>query len=215
MDERETREIEATVDTGAAYTTLPARLLRELGVEPMGQRRFLLADGRRVDMDYGQAWGRDRWRACRHGRGLWRGRRAAAVGCVHAGGSCPGSRSGRTAAGSYASHHVLAPTSWPTTATSAAPRVAPPWCSTTLPGKRTDQEPGLSGAALGQHERRSHMRGQGDAAIIGGCPPSSRPSSERPPPTRLHAPAPAPTRRGRASELRRGGDASAPRAPWP
>ena len=50
------REIEATVDTGAAYTTLPARLLRELGVEPMGQRRFLLADGRRVDMDYGQAW---------------------------------------------------------------------------------------------------------------------------------------------------------------
>ena len=56
MDERETREIEATVDTGAAYTTLPARFLRELGVEPMGKRRLLLADGRRVDMDYGQAW---------------------------------------------------------------------------------------------------------------------------------------------------------------
>ncbi len=56
MDERETREIEATVDTGAAYTTLPAGLLRELGVEPMGTRRLLLADGRRVDMDYGQAW---------------------------------------------------------------------------------------------------------------------------------------------------------------
>ncbi len=50
------REIEATVDTGAAYTTLPARLLRELEIEPMGQRRFLLADGRRVDMDHGQAW---------------------------------------------------------------------------------------------------------------------------------------------------------------
>ncbi len=49
-------EIEATVDTGAAYTTLPARLLRDLGIEPMGQRGFLLADGRRVDMDYGQAW---------------------------------------------------------------------------------------------------------------------------------------------------------------
>ena len=56
MDERETREIRATVDTGAAFTKLPARLLREIGVEPMGQRRFLLADGRRVDMDYGQAW---------------------------------------------------------------------------------------------------------------------------------------------------------------
>ena len=56
MDERETREIEATVDTGAAYTTLPASLLRELGVEPAGRRRFLLADGRQVDMDYGRAW---------------------------------------------------------------------------------------------------------------------------------------------------------------
>ncbi len=49
------REIEATVDTGAAYTALPTRLLRELGVEPMGKRRFLLADGRRIEMDYGEA----------------------------------------------------------------------------------------------------------------------------------------------------------------
>ena len=32
-----------------------ARLLRELGVAPMGKRRFLLADGRRVFMDYGEA----------------------------------------------------------------------------------------------------------------------------------------------------------------
>ena len=30
MDSPETAEIEATVDTGAAYTTLPARLLRNL-----------------------------------------------------------------------------------------------------------------------------------------------------------------------------------------
>ena len=56
MDGRQSRDIEATVDTGAAYTTLPAHLLREIGVEPTGQRRFLLADGRRVDMDYGRAW---------------------------------------------------------------------------------------------------------------------------------------------------------------
>jgi clan AA aspartic protease len=56
MDGRESAEIEATVDTGAAYTTVPARLLRDLGVEPLGTRRFLLADGRRVDMDYGRAW---------------------------------------------------------------------------------------------------------------------------------------------------------------
>ena len=56
MDGRQSRDIEATVDTGAAYTTLPAHLLRAIGVEPTGQRRFLLADGRRIDMDYGRAW---------------------------------------------------------------------------------------------------------------------------------------------------------------
>ena len=56
MDGKRSRDIEAMVDTGAAYTSLPASLLLELGVEPMGQRRFLLADGRRVYMDYGQAW---------------------------------------------------------------------------------------------------------------------------------------------------------------
>ena len=48
MDGRQSRDIEATVDFGAAYTTLPARLLRELGVEPVGQRRVLLPDGRRA-----------------------------------------------------------------------------------------------------------------------------------------------------------------------
>lgn len=56
MDGGESREIEAIVDTGAAYTTLPGRLLREMGVAPIGQRRFLLADGRRVVMEYGRAW---------------------------------------------------------------------------------------------------------------------------------------------------------------
>ena len=55
MDGQLSRDIVATVDTGAAYTTLPARLLRELGVTPTGRRRFLLADGRRVDMDFGEA----------------------------------------------------------------------------------------------------------------------------------------------------------------
>ncbi len=56
MDGQQVREIEATVDTGAAYTTVPSSLLRELGVEPKGSRRFLLADERRVDMEYGRAW---------------------------------------------------------------------------------------------------------------------------------------------------------------
>ena len=55
MDGQQVRDIEATVDTGAAYTTLPTSLLRELGVAPVGKRRFLLADGRRIEMDYGEA----------------------------------------------------------------------------------------------------------------------------------------------------------------
>ncbi len=55
MDGREAIDIEATVDTGAAFTTLPASLLRELGTEPMGRRTLLQADGRRIEMDYGEA----------------------------------------------------------------------------------------------------------------------------------------------------------------
>ena len=34
MDGQQSVDIEATVDTGAAYTTLPGRVLRELGIEP-------------------------------------------------------------------------------------------------------------------------------------------------------------------------------------
>ena len=49
------QDIEATMDTGAAYTTLPGGLLRELGIEPLGKRRFLLADRRRIETDYGEA----------------------------------------------------------------------------------------------------------------------------------------------------------------
>ena len=49
------KRIDAIVDTGAAYTTLPTPLLRGIGVEPVGQRRLLLADGRRIFMDFGEA----------------------------------------------------------------------------------------------------------------------------------------------------------------
>ena len=55
MDGQLSKDVDATVDTGAAYTTLPAPLLRELGVEPLDKRRFLLADGRRTWMDIGEA----------------------------------------------------------------------------------------------------------------------------------------------------------------
>ena len=55
MDGQQSMDIDATVDTGAAYTTIPARLLRQLGIEPLGQRLFMLADGQRVWMDYSEA----------------------------------------------------------------------------------------------------------------------------------------------------------------
>ena len=55
MDGQQGQDIEATVDTGASFTTLPSRLLRELGIEATGKRGFLLADGRRVEMEYGEA----------------------------------------------------------------------------------------------------------------------------------------------------------------
>ena len=55
MDNQNTLDVEATVDTGALYTTLPGSLMRQLGIEPMGTRRFLLGDGRRIQMDIGEA----------------------------------------------------------------------------------------------------------------------------------------------------------------
>ena len=56
MDGRNVRDVEAMVDTGAAYTTLPGSLLRELGVAPVATRTFQLADGRRTEMALGRAW---------------------------------------------------------------------------------------------------------------------------------------------------------------
>ena len=55
MDSRRSLEVRATVDTGALYTMLPARTLRDLGVEPTGRRTFLIGDGSRISMDIGEA----------------------------------------------------------------------------------------------------------------------------------------------------------------
>ena len=46
--------IEATVDTGAFYSVVPARLLHDIGVECSTRRRMRLADGRVVDVDIGE-----------------------------------------------------------------------------------------------------------------------------------------------------------------
>ena len=56
MEGHQVQDIEAIVGTGTVFTTLPGSLLRDLGIEPRGRRRVPLADGRHVDLDYGQAW---------------------------------------------------------------------------------------------------------------------------------------------------------------
>ena len=46
--------VEALVDTGASYTTLPAQLLRDLGVQPIRRQRFIFANGQETTKELGQ-----------------------------------------------------------------------------------------------------------------------------------------------------------------
>ena len=55
IDGQNSAEFEATVDTGAAYSMLPARQLRELGIVPSYTKTFEFADGRRTELDIGEA----------------------------------------------------------------------------------------------------------------------------------------------------------------
>ncbi len=48
--------VEALVDTGATYTTIPAPVLERLGVVPHVRDTFVLADGGRADRDIGRTW---------------------------------------------------------------------------------------------------------------------------------------------------------------
>ena len=48
--------IEATVDSCAAYTTMPESLLDALGVVPHTSRTFILADGTRLRRGFGRTW---------------------------------------------------------------------------------------------------------------------------------------------------------------
>ena len=47
--------VEALVDTGATYTMIPASILNRLGVVPVAQMNFILADGQRIERDVGEA----------------------------------------------------------------------------------------------------------------------------------------------------------------
>ena len=51
--------VNALVDTGSTHTTVPASLLRQLGIEPERRSRFELADGRVVE--YGSGFARVRY----------------------------------------------------------------------------------------------------------------------------------------------------------
>ena len=48
--------VEALVDSGSTYNTLPASLLHSLDVEVQRSGTFRLADGRLVQRDLGQTW---------------------------------------------------------------------------------------------------------------------------------------------------------------
>ena len=47
--------LDALVDTGAFYTLVPTNLLHDLGVTPQWTEWFVLADGRRVELDVAEA----------------------------------------------------------------------------------------------------------------------------------------------------------------
>ena len=55
MDGERSLEIEAMVDTGASYSMAPASLLKDLGVSPIDKIGLVLADGRQVEYDLGEA----------------------------------------------------------------------------------------------------------------------------------------------------------------
>ena len=55
MDGEQSVTLDAMVDTGSSYTIVPTRLLNELGVEPTEKIGLVLADGRTVTCDIGQA----------------------------------------------------------------------------------------------------------------------------------------------------------------
>ena len=55
LDGERSLQLDAMVDTGSTYTIVPAGLLRRLGVVPTEKVGLVLADGRRVTYDIGEA----------------------------------------------------------------------------------------------------------------------------------------------------------------
>ncbi len=55
-DGRRWESLDALVDTGASIASVPASMLRGLGVEPMRTERFTFAQGETREMEIGQTW---------------------------------------------------------------------------------------------------------------------------------------------------------------
>ena len=55
VDLAQTHSIEALVNSGVFFTIAPSPLLRRLGIEPIGARRFRMTDGTLRELDIGHA----------------------------------------------------------------------------------------------------------------------------------------------------------------
>jgi predicted aspartyl protease len=56
LDHTYTRKVEAVVNAAVFITIAPSRLLRKLGIEPTGARRFEMTNGAMREMDIGNAY---------------------------------------------------------------------------------------------------------------------------------------------------------------
>ena len=56
LERRRSERVDAWVDTGAFYSSLPRPLLESLGIAPHDRAQFMLADGRIIENEIGYMW---------------------------------------------------------------------------------------------------------------------------------------------------------------
>ena len=56
LEHRRSERVDAWVDTGAFYSSLPRPLLESLGIARHDRAQFMLADGRIIENDLGYMW---------------------------------------------------------------------------------------------------------------------------------------------------------------
>jgi len=54
-EHRQTPPIEALVDTGSELSWMPRQTLLDIGIQPRGKKRFVAADGKILERDFGYA----------------------------------------------------------------------------------------------------------------------------------------------------------------